>query len=72
MRIAAPFVASDLEELDARLYSQADRVVPMRDVFKGDRGQRVIGLRHDVDDNPGSFDTALRDRRLACQDQVLW
>jgi hypothetical protein len=55
----APFRASDLEELDARLYSQADRVVPMRDVFKGDTGARVLGLRHDVDDNPGSFETAL-------------
>lgn len=54
-----PFLASDLEELDARLLSLADRVVPMRDISKGDIGQRVIGLRHDVDDNPGSFDTAL-------------
>jgi hypothetical protein len=55
----APFVASDLEELDARLYSVADRVVPMRDIWKGDVGRRVIALRHDVDDNQGSFDTAL-------------
>lgn len=55
----APFGASDLEELHARLYSQADRVVPMRDIWKGDIGHRTIGLRHDVDDNPGSFDTAL-------------
>jgi hypothetical protein len=56
----APFCASDLEELDARLLSQADRVVPMRDISKGDTGARVIGLRHDVDDNAGSFDTALQ------------
>lgn len=55
----APFDASDLEELDARLLSQADRVVPMRDIAKGDTNPRVIGLRHDVDDNAGSFDTAL-------------
>ena len=55
----APFDASDLEELDARLFSIADRVVPMRDISKGDIGRRVIGLRHDVDDNPGSFETAL-------------
>jgi hypothetical protein len=54
-----PFLASDLEELDARLLSLADRVVPMRDISKGDIGRRVIGLRHDVDDNQGSFDTAL-------------
>jgi hypothetical protein len=56
----APFQASDLEELHTRLYSQADRVVPMRDIWKGDIGHRVIGLRHDVDDNPGSFETALQ------------
>jgi hypothetical protein len=56
----APFLASDLEELDARLLSLADRVVPMRDIAKGDTNHRVIGLRHDVDDNAGSFDTALR------------
>lgn len=31
----------------------------MRDVFKGDTGPNVIGLRHDVDDNAGSFHTAL-------------
>lgn len=31
----------------------------MRDVFKGDTGARTIGLRHDVDDNEGSFETAL-------------
>jgi hypothetical protein len=37
----------------------ADRVVPMWDVHKGDRGPGTIGLRHDVDDNPGSFQTAL-------------
>ena len=55
----APFTASDLEELDARLLSLADRVVPMRDIAKGDIGHRVIGLRHDVDDNAGSFETAL-------------
>lgn len=59
MRPAAPFLASDLEELDARLYSLADRVIPMRDVFMGDTGERVIGLRHDVDDNVGAFEAAL-------------
>lgn len=60
MNETAPFQASDLEELDARLLSLADRVVPMRDVYKGDAAPRVIGLRHDVDDNEGSFETALR------------
>ena len=56
----APFDANDLEELDSKLLSLADRVVPMRDIAKGDIGRRVIGLRHDVDNNHGSFDTALK------------
>lgn len=59
MRTSAPFTPEDLQELDDRLLSRAERVVPMRDVWKGDRGDRVIGLRHDVDDNPRSFETAL-------------
>jgi hypothetical protein len=53
------FDRSGLESLDERLFSLADRVVPMRDIYKGDVGRRVIGLRHDVDDNPGAFDTAV-------------
>lgn len=60
MNTQAPFLPADLEELHARLYAQADRVVPMHDISKGDVGRKVIGLRHDVDDNKGSFDTALR------------
>lgn len=60
MNESAPFNRHDLDELDALIYSTAARVVPMRDVFKGDNGSNVIGLRHDVDDNAGSFDTALR------------
>jgi hypothetical protein len=32
----------------------------MRDVWKGDTNPRAIAVRHDVDDNPGAFDTALR------------
>jgi hypothetical protein len=55
----APFVASDLEELHTRLYSQATRVIPMRDVYKGDTDPQALAVRHDVDDNQGSFDTAL-------------
>lgn len=54
----APFLRADLDELDALLLARATRVVPMRDVFKGDRGADVIGLRHDVDDNVGSWRTA--------------
>jgi len=59
MRVKAPFSAEDLRDLDERLLQRAERVVPMRDVWKGDRGSRVIGVRHDVDDNPLSFETAL-------------
>lgn len=59
MRLSAPFLPSDLDDLDASLLSRADRVVPLFDVFKGDDGDNVIGLRHDVDDNPLSFETAL-------------
>lgn len=46
-------------ELDARLLAPASRVVPMYDVARGDTDAGVIGLRHDVDDNAGAFDTAL-------------
>lgn len=60
MNTAAPFFASDLEELDARLLSRADRVVPMYDVARGDTGPGTIGLRHDVDDNEGSLETTVR------------
>jgi len=49
----------DLIRLE-QLLRLADRVVPMRDIYKGDTNPRVVGMRHDVDDNPGSFDTALR------------
>lgn len=59
MNPRAPFTPADLDELGAFL-GRADRVVPMRDIAKGDTGPRTIGLRHDVDDNPGSLDTALR------------
>ncbi len=67
MRAAGPFDAADLAELDERLLSRATRVVPMRDVFKGDAGERVIGLRHDVDDNEGSLETALRLAEWECE-----
>lgn len=59
MRDVEPFQRADLEEL-GELLDRADRVVPMRDVWKGDTGPRTIGLRHDVDDNEGSLLTAVR------------
>lgn len=49
----------DLQVLDGIL-SQADAVVPMLDVHNGVTGDDVIGLRHDVDDNPYSLQTALK------------
>ena len=58
MRRHGPFDHDDLLDLDS-LYARADRVVPMRDVWKGDSSDTVIAVRHDVDDNPGAFDTAL-------------
>lgn len=42
-------MADDLAELDEALLSRALRVVPMRDVYEGDRHSLVIGLRHDMD-----------------------
>jgi hypothetical protein len=59
IRRVGPFGHDDLLDLDS-LYARADRVIPMRDVWKGDTNQRAIAVRHDVDDNPGAFDTALR------------
>lgn len=59
MNPAAPFQPSDLQELGEFL-ARAERVVPMHDIARGDTAPNVIGLRHDVDDNRGSLDTALR------------
>jgi hypothetical protein len=44
----APFQPSDLEELD-ELLDQADLVVAMEDVHDGTTNSRVVGMRHDVD-----------------------
>jgi hypothetical protein len=54
----APFMPDDLADLEA-LLETAVSVVTMRDVYHGDRRPGAIGLRHDVDDNRGSLDTAL-------------
>ena len=54
-----PFTAADLEELDDRLLSKADRVVAIEDVYDGDRAANVIGLRHDCDSS-GSLRTATK------------
>jgi hypothetical protein len=52
--------ASDLERLDTLLLAPARAVVSMREVFLGARDADVVGMRHDVDDNPGSLATAVR------------
>lgn len=49
----------DLAELD-RLLASASAVVAMQDVHEGAVGDDVIGLRHDVDDNAGSLETAVK------------
>jgi hypothetical protein len=67
VRDRAPFQRHDLEELDERLLSRARRVVPMYDIARGDIGRETIGLRHDVDDNPGSLTTALRMAEWECE-----
>lgn len=59
MRQIAPFQPDDLAAL-GRFLSAADRVVTMLDIWMGHDSAGVIGLRHDVDDNADSLDTALR------------
>ena len=49
----------DLAELE-QLLLRADSVVAMEDVFDGRNDEGVIGLRHDIDDNAGSFTTAIK------------
>lgn len=46
------FQPDDLERLD-QLLTQATAVVPMRDVLDGARDPRIIGMRHDVDNDIG-------------------
>lgn len=58
MSFVGTFSRRDLDRLEA-LYQRADAVVPMRAVHAGATAPGVIGLRHDVDDNAGSLDTAL-------------
>ena len=59
MRDGAPFLASDLAELDGRLLSHASAVVAMEDVHDGHRDPSAIGLRHDVD-AADALETAVR------------
>ena len=50
----------DLERLDALLLAPARAVVSMRQVHDGATDDDIVGMRHDVDDNPGSLATAVR------------
>ena len=52
------FTERDLDDLN-QLLSGASEVVPMRAIWEGERDPAVIGLRHDVDDNQGSLETAV-------------
>jgi len=49
MNAQAPFIATDLAELDERLLEKAVAVVPMMNVAAGQKWPRVIAMRHDVD-----------------------
>ncbi len=52
------FTREHLDELD-RLLATASAVVAMQDVHAGNHRPDVIGLRHDVDDNAHSLETAV-------------
>jgi hypothetical protein len=54
------FSARDLAQLDTILLPPARAVVSMQEIHAGARDEDVIGLRHDVDDNPGALQTALK------------
>jgi len=53
------FRPSDLREVE-RLLESAAAVVAMREIHAGQRDPDVIGLRHDIDDNAGSLQTAVK------------
>lgn len=51
MREQAPFQPADLVELDQALLARADHVVAMQEIHAGNHNPRVIGMRHDVDND---------------------
>lgn len=51
--------AKHLTALD-QLYAQSSGVIPMKAVYFGRHKPDVIAVRHDVDDNEGSWQTALK------------
>lgn len=60
MNERAPFTPEDLAELDERILRPAKAVIQVREAFTGNHDPRAVVLRHDVDDNEGAFDCALR------------
>jgi hypothetical protein len=53
------FGPADLERVE-ELLEGALAVVPMRRVYEGMTDEHVIGLRHDIDDNVGALETAVK------------
>lgn len=53
------FQPPDLEHVGA-LLAEASAVVAMEDIYCGNWSPTAIGMRHDVDDNPGSLETAVK------------
>lgn len=58
MRRSAPFLPEDLDAL-GEFFDTTGGVVAMREIHRGNRDPRVIGLRHDVDNHPKALDTAV-------------
>jgi hypothetical protein len=54
------FTAYDLEVVDSVLLRPASAVISVREAFAGNARADSVVLRHDVDDNAGSMDCALR------------
>lgn len=50
--------STDLSKLE-EVFSRADDVVTLAEVANGDTRRLAIGLRHDVDGNPGAFENAI-------------
>jgi len=52
--------AADLDQLDTLLLAPARAVASMREVHAGATDRDIVGMRHDVDDNPGALQTAVK------------
>lgn len=54
------FKPAHLARLDREILAPARAVVSMHEVYLGATGEDIVGLRHDVDDNAGALDTAVK------------